>query len=364
MDMTTTTLSPAPAIGAERPRLPKSAIKDDMVMIRAASELTRDLVTPKPAVYWADFLLSALIGYVALAGAVTVAAWPLALASGIVAVMALYRAGAFIHEIAHLRGGAVPHFRLVWNALAGVPLLMPSFMYEGIHSLHHNRTKYGTVEDPEYLPLALMKPWTVPMFVAVSALAPIAFLLRYGVLTPLSLPIPPLRRLVVERYSGLIINPAFRRRRPEGPLRGQWFWQEAAACLWSLALIAATATGLLPLRGVLIFLAVVAGSMVLNQVRTLVAHLWENDGDVLTVTGQFLDSVNVPPPGLLPELWAPVGLRYHAIHHLLPGLPYHALPEAHRRLVAALPVDSQYHCANRQGLPTLVLNLMRGAGRA
>src|SRR3546814_7048082 len=41
------------------------------------------------------------------------------------------------------------------------------------------------------------------------------------------------------------------------------------------------------------------------QIRTLVAHLWENDGEVLTVTGQFLDSVNVPPPGLLPELWAP-----------------------------------------------------------
>src|SRR3546814_2906513 len=55
----------------------------------------------------------------------------------------------------------------------------------------------------------------------------------------------------------------------------------------------------------------------LNQIRTLVAHLWENDGEVLTVTGQFLDSVNVPPPGLLPELWAPVGLRYHALHHLL-----------------------------------------------
>lgn len=364
MDMTTTTLSPAPAIDSDRPRLPKSTIKDDMAMIRAASELTRDLVPAKPAIYWTDFLLSAAIGYAALAAAILAASWPLALASGIVSVLALYRAGLFIHEITHLREGAVPHFRLVWNALIGVPLLLPSFMYEGIHSLHHNRTKYGTVEDPEYLPLALMKPWTVPLFVAVSALAPIAFLLRYGVLTPLSLLVPPLRRLVVERYSGLIINPLFRRRRPEGALRGQWFWQEAAACAWSLVFLTAAATGVLPLRGVLIFLAVVAGSMVLNQVRTLVAHLWENDGDVLTVTGQFLDSVNVPPPGFLPELWAPVGLRYHAIHHLLPGLPYHALPEAHRRLVAALPIESQYHGANRQGLPTLVLNLMRGAGKA
>jgi fatty acid desaturase len=76
------------------------------------------------------------------------------------------------------------------------------------------------------------------------------------------------------------------------------------------------------------------------------------------VTGQFLDSVNVPPPATLPALWAPVGLRYHAIHHLLPGLPYHALGEAHRRLSAALPVDSQYHGSNYRSLPQLVGRLV------
>ena len=50
----------------------------------------------------------------------------------------------------------------------------------------------------------------------------------------------------------------------------------------------------------------------------------------------------MPPPGLLAELWAPVGLRYHALHHLLPSLPYHSLPEAHRRLAAQLGSGSTY----------------------
>jgi fatty acid desaturase len=333
--------------------------KDDAAMLKAAASLTRDLNAPKDAIYWADMLGSALLGYAALFATMAVRPAWLAAGCGLVAVLALYRAGSFIHELTHIKKGAVRGFRFTWNLIIGVPLLVPSFMYEGVHNQHHAKRYYGTVDDPEYLPLALMHPWTLPLFLVVAALAPVGVLIRFGILAPLSLLSPRLRSLVVGRYSGLQINPKFVRPKPEGEFARDWAWQEAACSVWAIALLAMAATGVIPLRAFLIFLAVSGGVMFLNQVRTLVAHLWENEGDPMSVTAQFLDSVNVPPPATLPALWAPVGLRYHALHHLLPGVPYHNLGEAHRRLCRELDATSAYHDSTHRHLSMLVVRLAK-----
>lgn len=335
--------------------------KDDAAMLKVAANLTRDLNLPNAPVYWADMLVSAFLGYVSLLGAMISRPFWLALGLAAFAILALYRAGSFIHELTHIKKGAVRGFRFTWNLVVGIPLMVPSFMYEGVHNQHHAKRYYGTANDPEYLPLASMHPWTLPLFLIIAGLAPIGMLIRFGILAPLSLFSKDLRRIVVGRYSGLQINPKFVRPEPEGDFARDWAWQETACSIWAIALIALVVTSTIPFRSFLIFLGVESGVMVLNQVRTLVAHLWENDGKPMSVTAQFLDSVNVPPPAMLPALWAPVGLRYHALHHLLPGVPYHNLGEAHRRLCRELDTSSIYHNATHRGLAPLIRRITKSS---
>ncbi|MXO52349.1 fatty acid desaturase [Erythrobacter gaetbuli] len=334
-----------------------SQIADDKAMLRAARDLTKDIADHRAAIYWTDMVGSAVAGYAALAGAILVDNTAVAVALAVVSVLALYRALLFIHEISHFRNGALPGFRAAWNLFVGIPMLTPSFMYEQVHTLHHKRTQYGTIEDPEYLPLALMKPWSLPLFVIIAILAPVALLIRFTVLVPLGAIIPAIRRLTWQRASALAINPDFRRRAPEGDLAPRVLLQEAGGFVWSWLLIGSVfAFGWKPL---LIALGVASAVALLNQLRTLVAHLWENEGEAMTVTAQFLDSVNVPPPGFIAEIWAPVGLRYHALHHLMPSMPYHSLPEAHRRLARELGESSTYHGANHSGMGVLVARIAR-----
>jgi fatty acid desaturase len=81
----------------------------------------------------------------------------------------------------------------------------------------------------------------------------------------------------------------------------------------------------------------------LNWVRNLAGHRFRNDGEPMSVLGQLLDSVTVTGSPFLTELMFPLGLRYHALHHLFPSNPYHAQGTAHRRLIKQHEPGSPYH---------------------
>ncbi|MET0545017.1 MAG: fatty acid desaturase [Caulobacterales bacterium] len=315
-----------------------------------AHRLTSDLQRARPKVVWTDFALTTVATYAGLAIAVLADGALLRLAGALLSIVALYRGVSFIHEITHLRASHVPGFKFAWNAVFGVVFLTPSLFYEGVHNLHHIKTRYGTIRDPEYLPLSHRGFIDIFVFVAIAALAPLGGFLRFGILGPLSFAIPAFRKTVIANFSSLTINPDFRREDLSFAKKPAWLAQEIAAWIWSWAMVAIVWSGGGGARAVLTGAVLMSVVAVVNQVRTLVAHAWTNEGEQMSVAEQLRDTLNVPPPDWTSLIWAPVGLRYHALHHLLPGIPYHNLGEAHRRLLASLPADSDYHYVQARGL--------------
>lgn len=328
-------------------------------LAKQANALAGDLTRPDPRIYWLDLAATSLAVYASLWFAVTARNPALALVSAVVCVLALYRGISFIHELTHLRPEQAPGFHLAWNALIGVPFLTPSLMYDGVHILHHARDRYGTARDPEYHPLGGLPPRELALFLGIALLAPLGVVLRFAIITPLSLLVPPLRRLATAKLSAMTINPGFAREDFDRANSPAWLAQEIACWLWSWTVIGLAVASLIPVRALAIAIAIYAAMAFLNQLRTAVAHVWANDGQPMKVLDQFLDTVNVPPPATLPMLWAPVGLRYHALHHLMPRVPYHNLGRAHRRLMAGLPPDSPYGQASRTELGPALADLLR-----
>jgi fatty acid desaturase len=316
----------------------------------------------RPVVYWADMLVSAAIGWAAFIASVTSEFGSLEAFGYLgVAIFAHLRAVLFIHEIAHFKGDTMRGFETGWNIAVGAPLQVPSLMYVGSHNEHHKRNGFGTFEDPEYAPIAGYSRLKLSFFVLSVAFVPLVLPLRWGVLSPLSFIFPPLRKLAVERLSTLGINPNYRRPMPKGSQAQRWKRQELTLCAVFWLAVAAYAAGFIGLQFWISWVGLASGILLINQVRTLVAHRYENDGSECDSADQLLDSVNLRGVPVLTALVAPVGLRYHALHHLLPAVPYHSLGGLHRKLRRELPQGAPYHQTEEAGVWVAVRNLWRKA---
>lgn len=334
--------------------------------LREAHHLVRDLMTPNPWIYWSDFLFHITLGWAAFFTALFSPLFSLWQLGGFaVAVLAIYRSAIFVHELAHLKKGTFKNFRLVWNILSGIPFMIPSFTYDGVHNDHHKPDVYGTNADGEYLPFATRKPSEMVVYVLLSFLIPIALAARFVLLTPISYLIPPLRKIVWERASSLTIDPTYRRAPDAIRNDLDWRQQELGACLFGSSMIALVWFGIFPYSVLLLWYLTAVAVFLLNSLRTLAAHAYRNPGDrKMTLPEQYLDSVNIPGNILVTPLWAPVGLRYHATHHLFMSMPYHNLGRAQRRLVSQLTDNSQYIKTIRSGLWPALKQIWRESSEA
>jgi fatty acid desaturase len=308
---------------------------------REARSIVGELFKPDPRIYWLDTILSVIVAYsCASAYFALPAADPLKWIALVVSGLALFRVGTFMHEIQHFSGGAMRRFTTGWNLLCGIPMLMPSFLYDN-HATHHRSTTYGTVDDGEYLPLGRGAWGHFAIYALQAVLLPVLVAFRFLFLTPLALVSRRWQRFVLERFSFYGINPHYRHTPPE-PMPRSWAWLESACMVRAWMIPATVVLGFNPPSHIPELYLLASVSIGFNYLRNVAAHRYRNDGKPMNYTEQLLDSVNITGHPLWTELLFPVGLRYHALHHIFPTLPYHNLARAHRRLMAELPADSPY----------------------
>ncbi len=305
-------------------------------------KLVGDLFDHRAGIYWADLLICLTIGYGSAAWYLASPAFSLQqIVALVIASFALFRAGSFIHEITHLRSSQMRWFTIGWNILCGIPMLMPSFFYTN-HIDHHKTDRYGTQHDGEYLPLGTSPTWHIVAFLAQALVLPLYVFTRF-LLSPLTFITPGVRQWTLERTSSFVMNFKHRLTVPANAPRKVWAAVELACFVRAAGMLAVIAIGIYDWTRIVQLYVIAVAVLGLNYNRNLVAHHYRNRGAKMSHLGQLEDSVNITGTPIVTELFFPLGLRYHALHHLFPALPYHNLARAHRRLVEKLPASSPYH---------------------
>jgi fatty acid desaturase len=340
-----------------------------------ARRIVGEFFKPNPWIYWTDFLASWTLGVVTFAlvsrpelVATNVAwHWPLTIGCFIVSSLAYYRCTLFIHELVHIRADEFKAFRFVWNLLCGIPFLIPSFVYY-THIDHHRRKHYGTREDGEYISLSNLPTWQILFYLSQVLVIPIVAVVRWGLLTPLTWVSSRIRDWVHRHASSMIMDPMYIRPLPTKKVLRTIRLQETLCFLFIWAVVARMTINyglifdeaLSPMFLVQVYLTAVF-ILTLNALRTLGAHRWTSHGAEMNFVEQMVDSINYPHNPLVAGLWAPVGLRFHALHHIFPTMPYHALGTAHRRLMRELPADSPYRLTEARSLTESIVSLWKRA---
>ena len=330
---------------------------------REAREMVKDLMTPNAFIYWVDFLFHVTLGWCSFflcfkSDSFSLNQWVFFFVS----IFSFFRAVIFIHEITHLRKGTFRLFRLVWNLSCGFPLMVPSFLYQGVHNDHHNINLYGTKDDGEYFPFVREGKFKIIFLVSVSFCAPFLFFVRFVFLTPLSYCHRSIRSLVLEKISSFSINPSYKRTRSSLNSVPMWRAQEAAACLYGWIFLLLIMQEALPYKVLGLWFITFGSVFFVNSLRTLVAHCYRYSGNkTLAISEQLLDSINIPN-SFLGVLWAPVGLRFHATHHLIPEMPYHSLGKTHKRLMEDFSKKNLNIQTNSSGLWPTLARLWRESG--
>lgn len=299
--------------------------------------------------YWYDLVLCAVCAYTA-ATIYLAAPWFswVKLVTFPIAAFWLYRANSMVHEVSHLNKSQLNSFKVGWNLLLGVPTLFPSTFFTSHHRDHHTGRHYGTPQDPEYI-INVFTPGSIAstLFYVVHLLIYPAFVLLRFMLAPLTFLTPGLREFTLRRLSSFTLN--WKYERHVGRIGWSFFWVEMLCCARAWCIPYGVISGIADWTRIpqMYFLAIAI--LFCNQMRFLADHHFESHGEQMSLHDHVIDSCNYSKNDFFTWLFFPFTIRFHALHHLFPTIPYHNLPAAHQHLTDNLPADSVYHDLDRPG---------------
>jgi len=315
----------------------------------------------EPRRYWADFAMSLVLGYTSgsiflMAPLGSVWQW----AAFPVAVFWLYRLGSLVHEVCHLGHHEMRLFKVTWNLLVGVITLSPSPFYTRHHRDHHSCRFYGTPEDPEYAVNFFPGSggWGAFRYALEVAIFPLIVFVRF-LLAPLTFLHPRLRSFVLRRGCALTLNWRYERKVSSFDRR-LLTGIELLCSLRATLMLVSVYVGWTDWTRLPLFYALATGVLALNQLRLLGDHHLASDGRGMTLDDHLLDSCNYTQRDFGVWLLFPFAIRYHALHHMFPSLPYHNLAAVHAYLSRELCADSPYHALNQPSWWSVAKHAFRG----
>lgn len=317
----------------------------------------KDLYEVKPVRIYSELIIYALISWSMYILAISQSSLFFLLVSGIF----FYRGLSFIHEISHLCK-SYPKIQSLYNFLFGYPNKVPAYSMK-THRYHHSVSTFGELEDPEYEKWTEKPKYFLARPLILSFFYPLFLALRFSV-WPIANTLLP-KKIKMKTYknaSSFVMNLKYIR--PYNKSEFNEVIKEDLMCLlYSIVFILVTIGFDVLLQAFIYWYMIIVGISLLNTYRALVAHRYtahrmhEDDMQIK----QLKDSVTIEG-GFFTEIWAPVGLRYHSTHHMLPQLPYYSLAKAHKRLKKILPKDHPYHQTIEKSFLSAFTRLVKSCG--
>ena len=334
----------------------------DDFSVTELTHLIAHLKNPSPTIYWIDYLSSSTLGALCLFFSIHTDDFLASAAMLLVSIFSFYRALGFIHEIVHQKNQQFMRFFVpVWNIFTGSLFFLPSPYYL-CHLKHHSSGDYGTVRDPQYPNFVENRPPPMVFFIFISVVPPVFFCIRSLIIAPASILVAKLRPFVI-KYLSSFAEPGYAAdyRSDE---KNQILTYEMLHFLIWLGIGFSIYSGIVGIEWLKTWLVILFGVYALNGFRILGEHKYDYgfSGTRLTRDEMFFDSYNYT--SIFNELIYTTGLRYHALHHLMPSIPYHNLPKAHKIIQKKFGSDSPYGTVNTKSHVKNVAKLVFRKARA